>query len=50
MYYWTKEINEYLASKSNLSADIWAEKIENGDFWFTGVQAIEFGVADGILK
>ena len=38
----------YLAERSNLTKEEWDEKVHKKDFWINGVQAIEYGISDGL--
>jgi len=42
--------NDYLAKRSNLTAEEWNKKIHKKEFWCNGKEALDYGLSDGIPK
>ena len=40
--------SNYLAKRSNLTAEEWDEKVKKQEFWCNGAEAVKFGLSDGL--
>ena len=40
--------NDFLAKRSNLTAEEWNEKIHFKEFWCNGAEAVKYGLSDGL--
>jgi ATP-dependent protease ClpP protease subunit len=46
---WQTQINEWIASKCSVPADKVKEKTRYKEWWFDGVEAVEYGIATGYM-